>query len=422
MNHITVVRCTYESINTAIWLASFNYQVQVVADEQVVADVLDNYKFDHQMSALWQMYIQLGKITLNPSAVDDVVDVWLFLDGLSDDESQEVIQKMVQSSKQKIILSGSQDIGKIFWLSQSVTTNNVCYIPFVFMKDGVGFSSLSSPDLLMIGEKRANVHKNNPLVLLLLSKAKKYHISDIKTVEFARSSIMAMLATRLSLMNEIARLADNACIDIAQVQMILGLDRRIGQEYLSPSWGFGGQTLPIEIDLLDRFFKQNQVGSEILSTVAQINEDQKELLFRKFWRYFDGFIDGKSVMIWGAGYRSGTGRTTNSAIHPLLKLLWSYQIKTQIYAPNAGFELEQMYGNQPLFSLVDDAYRMDGMDALFIINWSDITPPDIARLAAFTLPIFDGKNLLNDAAIATLKNDYEGIGRHSMMLKKAHDE
>ncbi len=404
---ILLIGCTNESINTAIWLASLNKSVQLLADDSAVSHTLASYKFDHQMSALWQMYTQTGQITV-VDRLADMAYVWLFLDAQGVDEH---VSSLFETTAQ-VILSGSVAIGDVATLANEFATSQVCYVPFVFMKDGTGFGSLSSPDMVMIGEKTLGVHTTNELLLMLLSRTDKQFVGDIKTVEFARAGIMAMLATRLSFVNEMARLADASGVDITTVQAVMGLDKRIGKDYLSAGWGFGGQTLPTEVELLDQFFKQNQVQSRLLSTVAQINEDQKELIFRKFWRYFDGFIDGKSVMIWGAGYRANTGRTTNGAIHPLLKLLWSYGIKTSIYAPNAGFELTQIYGDEPLFDLCDDAYDLVGRDALFILNWSEAVPPNIEQLNQFGLPIFDAKNILNNQLVAQYTGDYHGIGRN----------
>lgn len=158
---------------------------------------------------------------------------------------------------------------------------------------------------------------------------------------------MTMLATRLSLMNELSRLADQLNVDITQVENIVGKDPRIGKDYLSAGWGFEWKTLPNELLRLTHTFQQCNIKSSFNSKVMAINEDQKELRFRKFWRHFDGFIEHKTVVVWGAGYRSGTGRTTNSAIHPLLKLLWSYQIKTLIFATNTAFELQEHYSGEP---------------------------------------------------------------------------
>ena len=404
---ILLIGCTNESINTAIWLASLNKSVQLLADDSAVSHTLASYKFDHQMSALWQMYTQTGQITVVDTPATAAY-VWLFLDAQGVDEQ---LASLLDTTAQ-VVLSGSVAIGDVATLANEFVTSQVCYVPFVFMKGGTGFGSLSSPDMVIIGEKTLGVHTTNELLLMLLSRTDKQFVGDIKTVEFARAGIMAMLATRLSFVNEMARLADASGVDITTVQAVMGLDKRIGKDYLSAGWGFGGQTLPTEVELLDQFFKQNQVQSHLLSTVSQINEDQKELIFRKFWRYFDGFIDGKSVMIWGAGYRTGTGRTTNSAIHPLLKLLWSYGIKTTIYAQNTGFELTQIYGDEPLFDLCNDAYDLAGRDALFILNWSEAVLPNIEQLNQFGLPIFDAKNILTNDMAQHYQGDYQGIGRN----------
>lgn len=358
MTTTLIIGVTHESINTAIWLASLHKPVKILADRAKITHTLANYQFDHQMSALWQMYTQTGQIAM-VDAVCDADYIWVFLDA---EGALEHCLQLYHTTAQ-VMLSGVMCVGEIAQLALQFITDQVCYVPFVFMKDSVGFTSISAPDMVMIGEKRADVHHHNALVLILLARSQRKYVADIKTIEFARASIMAMLATRLSFINEMARLADASGVDMTVVQHILGLDGRVGKDYLAAGWGFGGQTLPKEVALLDTLFDKMHVKSRLLSTVAQINEDQKELIFRKFWRYFDGFIDDKSVMIWGAGYRPNTGRTTNSAIHPLLRLLWSYNIKTTIYAPNSGFELNELYGDQPLFCLTQDAYMLSGQDA-----------------------------------------------------------
>lgn len=398
---------SHDSINAAIWLASLGHQVQFLGDVDEVDGVLTHYKFDHQMFALWQMYCQMGKICVKQH--DGVADyLWLFVGTGNDGELDDLVRF---ADDKPVIISGSLDIGQIDTLAKRFY-GKVCYVPFVFSQEGSGFASISSPDLVLIGEKNTGDHHTMDILLSLIVKADNHYVSDIATIEFARSSIMAMLATRLSFINEMARLADESDVDIAKVQAILGLDQRIGDKYLSAGWGFGGHTLPTETALLDDYFAKKQVTNPLLTAVIDTNTDQKELIFRKFWQYFDGFIDQKTVMIWGAGYRQNTGRTTNGAIHPLLKLLWSYGIKTNIYAPNAGFELAKFYGNEPLFGLTDDAYALDGVQALFVLNWSDVTPPDVAKLNQFVMPIFDAKNLFDDHAISELVADYHGIGRN----------
>lgn len=417
MSAALIVGQSSEAINAAIWLASQDKPARILAQKAAIDRVLDHHKFDRYMTTLWEMYRQTGRIAV-VDAPTKTPYVWFFLEADAPVDAQRDRLLALTNAQTRLILSGSMPIGAVADLAKSLPCDGVCYAPFVFIKDGAGFLSMAAPDLAIVGEKKPDVHKDNALILALLAHSKKRFVGDIKTVEFARSAIMAMLATRLSFVNEMARLADAIGVDMTKAQKAMGLDGRIGDAYLQAGWGFGGHTLPSETALLDRAFESHQVQSRLLRTVLQINDDQKELIFRKFWRYFDGFIERKKVAIWGAGYRAGTGRTTNSAAHPLLKLLWSYRIQTDVYAPNAGFELLQMYGDEPLFALTSDPYALEGVDAVFVINWSDPSGFDVDKINRFAPPIFDGKNLFDDAAIARLRSDYCGVGKNRVRRKK----
>lgn len=411
-----VIGHSQEALNAAIVLASLDHTVQVVADAAAVADTLSNYRFEPQLTALWTLYSQSGqqqKITLMADATDlsSHAVVWLFWDSLSGDRRDGLMQQL-QSPHQQIIISGISQVGHVAQFAESLASHWVYYLPLIFMKDGANFSSMLKPDMLIVGEKTAGSHQQCRVLQFFIYHAQQYATADIQTVEFARGAIMTMLATRVSLMNELSRLADSLGVNIHTVQAMMGLDSRIGQHFLAAGWGFGGRALPTELALLKQQFDAHQVTSQLVKAVIDINEDQKELIFRKFWRHFEGFIEHKTVVIWGAGYRSGTGRTTNSAIHPLLKLLWSYDIKTYVYASNTAFELAQLYGEQPLFVCVNNPYnRLAEADALFIVNWSALQTPDIERLNATPIPIFDAKNIINNADKARLIADYYGIGR-----------
>ena len=310
------------------------------------------------------------------------------------------------------MLSGVCDIGAANNMAAALATPYVFYLPFIFIKDGMNFSSLLQPEFVVLGEKTPNSYLECDAVSFFVNQSQQNHVTDIKTAEFSRNTIMTMLATRLSLMNELSRLADQLNVDITQVENIVGKDPRIGKDYLSAGWGFGGKTLPNELLRLTHTFQQCNIKSSLIQKVMAINEDQKELIFRKFWRHFDGFIEHKTVVIWGAGYRSGTGRTTNSAIHPLLKLLWSYQIKTLIFATNTAFELQEHYSGEPLFELIQDSYQyLPQADALFIINVSAHYSLNVNLLNQANVPIFDAKNFVNNENKIRLTTAYYGIGR-----------
>lgn len=417
---VYIIGANHEAINAGILFASLNKKVHLLSVKNAIDETLFHYHFDRQINALWSLYVNENKIIHHhKNSRDDTLDfikqsqgslIWLFVDDMSDEELA-LFTETQDNPHSQIILSGIDTIGKMEQIADEMISKWVYYLPFVFMKDGANFSSFYQSDLVLIGEKTANSVVNCEIISFIKSQAKKCQIDTIKTIEFARSAIMAMLATRLSFMNEMTRLADKENVNIKNIERIMGSDSRIGSAYLGAGWGFGGKTLPNELTLLKNQFDNQNVKSDVLNAVIDVNADQKELIFRKFWRYFNGFIENKTVMIWGAGYRIGAGLSTNSAIHPLLKLLWSYDIKTVVYTNNTTIELQTMYENERLFSITNNPYELNEIDGLFIINWSGLTPPDVYELNKYNVPIFDAKNILSDDEIKILTSDYIGIGR-----------
>ena len=422
MEQIFIIGGSNEALNTAIVMASLDRKVTVICSQKQIQDTLQHYCFERQMVSLWHLYTKEQKIQINEEVSATLGQIkndetflsatfWLFLDTLDINDRQPILGA-INHPNCKTVLSGVCDIGAADNMAAALATPYVFYLPFIFIKDGMNFSSLLQPEFVVLGEKTPNSYLECDAVSFFVNQSQQNHVTDIKTAEFSRNTIMTMLATRLSLMNELSRLADQLNVDITQVENIVGKDPRIGKDYLSAGWGFGGKTLPNELLRLTHTFQQCNIKSSLIQKVMAINEDQKELIFRKFWRHFDGFIEHKTVVIWGAGYRSGTGRTTNSAIHPLLKLLWSYQIKTLIFATNTAFELQEHYSGEPLFELIQDSYQyLPQADALFIINVSAHYSLDVNLLNQANVPIFDAKNFVNNENKIRLTTAYYGIGR-----------
>ena len=424
-----------EAITSAVSMASLGHLVHIYADSELLAEQLQQYSFEHHLQALWQLYIQQQQIVNQklPDSADKIIDnyessqtpqssnktsvafYWLFLNSMKLVWTENNwITAFNHSHKQTlpIIMSGIEPLGHIHQLATQLQRAWVYYVPFVFLQDGEAYSSMLNPSLWLLGEKTPDSYQNIEALQPIIQQARAYHHADISTIEFARSSIMAMLATRVSFMNEMSRLADSQRIDIKQVSKIMGLDTRIGNSYLQAGWGFGGETLPTELEKLQQSSQKNSVNMPLLQSVIHINNDQKELIFRKFWQYFDGFIDNKTVMIWGGSYKSGSGRTAGSAIHPLLELLWSYNIRTLVYGNKAQTELATRYEHQPLLQLLDSPYQqLDTVEAIFIITLPPQHRLDIAQLNQSAMPIFDAQNALTRVQIKALVGDYIGIGR-----------
>ena len=446
-NTITVcvlIGHSIEAITSAVVLASLGQQVHLYADQEILTQQLTQYSFEHHLQALWQMYtqqkciisytlpdsadklIQLYEVAahINTDAIDErqqtnqpteVTLYWLFLDSIDsvwEENNWLSAFNHSQQQAQPVIMSGIKRLGNVAALSKRLQRAWVYYLPFIFLKDGDAYSSMLNPSLWLLGEKTPNSRHHLSMLQPLMQHAHATHYADIATIEFARSSIMAMLATRVSFMNEMSRLADSQQVDIQQVSHIMGLDERVGSSYLQAGWGFGGNTLPTELLKLQQSSAERSLTMPLLQAVMHINEDQKELIFRKFWQYFDGFIDNKTVMIWGGSYKAGSGRTAGSAIHPLLALLWSYNIRTLVYSDKAQTELAALYDQQPLLQLIDNPYQsINKAQAVFIISWSAEDGLDVSALNQQAMPIFDAQNILTRAQIDSLIGDYMGIGR-----------
>ncbi|TXD96879.1 UDP-glucose/GDP-mannose dehydrogenase family protein [Psychrobacter frigidicola] len=424
-----------EAITSAVVLASLGQKVHFYADSVLLEQQLKQYGFEHHLQALWQLYEQQQYIisraltnsadelihiyealeTTNETGSNQVAFYWLFLDSIKSiwtDNSWITAFNHSNQQNVPIIMSGIGVLGQTAKLAEQLQRPWVYYVPFIFLQDGEAFSSMLTPSLWLLGEKTAASGQQLSALQPLIQHARAYHCADIATIEFARSSIMAMLATRVSLMNEMSRLADSHQVDIQQVSQIMGLDERIGNSYLQAGWGFGGNTLPAELSQLEQSGHTSCVKMPILQAVMHINEDQKELIFRKFWQYFDGFIDNKTVVIWGSSYKAGSGLTAGSAIHPLLNLLWSYNITTLVYSDKSQSELTELYDEQPLLQLIDRPYeQLDIAQAIFIISWSPQEALDITQLNQQAMPIFDAQNALTRPQIDALVGDYVGIGR-----------
>ena len=422
-----------EAITSAVVLASLGHTVHLYTDKEVLTQQLQQYGFEHHLQALWQMYVQQQQIVsyVLPTTANKLLEryektddnskrkqaalYWLFLDSIrSVWQADSWITAFNHSHQQTLplIMSGIKQLGAVDALSKQLQRAWVYYVPFVFLKDGDAYSSMLNPSLLLLGEKTPNSRHHLTMLQPLMQQARAFHQADIATIEFARSSIMAMLATRVSFMNEMSRLADSQQVDIQQVSHIMGLDERVGSSYLQAGWGFGGNTLPTELVKLQQSSTEKSLAMPLLQAVIDINEDQKELIFRKFWQYFDGFIDHKTVMIWGGSYKAGSGRTAESAIHPLLALLWSYNIRTLVYSDKAQTELAELYGQQSLLELIASPYqKLNEAQAIFIISWLPENKLDVARLNEQALPIFDARNALSRTQVDDLVGDYIGIGR-----------
>lgn len=251
-----------------------------------------------------------------------------------------------------------------------------------------------------------------------------------KEAEMTKIAINGMLATRISFMNELAALASREGIDIDAVRQGMGSDPRIGQNYLYPGCGFGGSSLEKALDYLVQAIDGQQIDcpgprqqTSLLASVFQKNQQQKDLLFQKFWRYYKADIQHKTVAIWGGAFKPETAQVTGSTALVLLKALLSYKIRVRLYDPMATHSLKLAI-QQPSFSeLQPESYiefcqsphqAAQGCDALFIVTeWKEFWNQNLEKIAQeMRHPLLiDGRNIYSPEHACRSGLIYSGVGR-----------
>ena len=237
----------------------------------------------------------------------------------------------------------------------------------------------------------------------------------ILDAEFTKLSISGMLATRISYMNDLALVAEKLGIDIANVKHGIAADTRIGAAYLSAGVGFGGENFSHDILTLSSTVSETGAKSRLLEQVWAINEQQKEILFRKLWNYYHCDLSGKTVAIWGASFKENTPSTHNSPIHILLAALWAQGVKVRLHDPQALDEIVALYGSREDLVLCADQYEAaQGAHALCLVTaWKQYWSPDFKQLQQLMQHplILDGRNIYDPAYVKSKGFAYEGVGR-----------
>ncbi|MEL0167489.1 MAG: nucleotide sugar dehydrogenase [Pseudomonadaceae bacterium] len=236
-----------------------------------------------------------------------------------------------------------------------------------------------------------------------------------REAEFTKLAITGMLATRLSYMNDMANLADSLDVDIEQVRQGMGADRRIGDAYLYPGCGFGGLSFSRDVMSLASTLEGSGMAAQLLDEVLNINERQKEVLFRKLWRHFGTELRGRKVALWGVAFKPESSRINNAPALKLIEALWAQGVQVHVHDPRALGTLAQWAGERDDLVLHQDPYTAAaGADALMLVTeWKTYWSPDFQRLREImaTPLLLDGRNVWDPAFAKQSGFEYYGIGR-----------
>jgi UDPglucose 6-dehydrogenase len=285
-----------------------------------------------------------------------------------------------------------------------------------FLKEGAAIDDFMRPDRVVVGA-------DNPRVLELMRalyepftrSRDKIICMDVKSAELTKYAANAMLATKISFMNELANLAERFGADIEKVRVGIGSDARIGYHFIYPGLGYGGSCFPKDVQALVRSARGVKYEPKLLDSVEAVNKAQKEVMPAKILRHYGGNIAGKTFAVWGLAFKPGTDDMREAPSRVLLDALWKSGAKVRAYDPAAAKEARRIWGERADLVLCTRAREtLEGADALVIVTeWKEFRSPDFDFLKKQLKDpvIFDGRNLYDPATLKKQGFKYYAIGR-----------
>ena len=287
-----------------------------------------------------------------------------------------------------------------------------------FLKEGAAVEDCMRPDRIVIGaDSPAAVEKLRKLYAPFNRNHERIVVMDVRSAELTKYAANAMLATKISFMNEIANIAERVGADVEMVRQGIGSDPRIGWHFIYPGAGYGGSCFPKDVQALARTAQQHGYRAELLDAVESVNHRQKGHLFELIVRHYGGeaALKGKTFAVWGLAFKPNTDDMREASSRTLLAQLWDAGARVQAFDPEAAHEAGRIFGTRDDLALCEHAAdALEGADALVVVTeWKQFRSPDFARLKASLADaaVFDGRNLYDPAEVEAAGIAYYGIGR-----------
>ncbi|MCF7985269.1 MAG: UDP-glucose/GDP-mannose dehydrogenase family protein [Thiohalocapsa sp.] len=288
-----------------------------------------------------------------------------------------------------------------------------------FLKEGAAIEDFMRPDRIIVGTDNP---RTGELLRALYAPFNRSHdrlmLMDVRSAELTKYAANAMLATKISFMNELSNIAEAVGADIEKVRVGIGSDPRIGYQFIYPGCGYGGSCFPKDVRALERTATEIGYPPMLLQAVEAVNARQKDVLFAKISGYFDGALAGKTFALWGLAFKPNTDDMREASSRRLMEQLWDAGARVRAFDPVAGEEAQRIYGDRADLVLVDDQEAaLEGADALAIVTeWTQFRSPDFAAVKArLKSPVvFDGRNIFDHGQVTGAGLDYVSIGRGLM--------
>ncbi|SIQ86829.1 UDP-glucose dehydrogenase family protein [Solilutibacter tolerans] len=287
-----------------------------------------------------------------------------------------------------------------------------------FLKEGDAINDCMRPDRIVVGAQDEDaVAMMRRLYAPFNRNHDRMMTMDVRSAELTKYAANAMLATKISFMNEIANIAEKVGADVEMVRKGIGSDPRIGWHFIYPGAGYGGSCFPKDVQALTRTASQYGYQARVLDAVEAVNDAQKGHLFELMLRHYGNAeaLRGKTIAVWGLAFKPNTDDMREASSRRLLAQLWEAGARVRAFDPEARDESRRIFGERSDLVLCDSAdAALEGADALAVVTeWKQFRSPDFAMLKRklSDAVVFDGRNLYEPIDVETQGLAYWGIGR-----------
>lgn len=440
---IAIIGCGYVGLTTAACLAEVgNHVLAMDADEARIRRLLEGkmpiyepglkklikdnqaagrIEFTHSMTCSVAtadiVFIAVGTPVADDGSCD-LAAVTAVADSLANQVRRDallVVKSTVPSGTTQAVLA------RINGLRESAGNPPLADIAFnpEFLKEGAAVTDFQRPDRIIIG---VATQRAEQLLRRLYAPFNRNHqkllVMDIASAELSKYAANAMLAARISFMNEMAAIADAIGADIEQVRIGIGSDSRIGYPFLYAGAGFGGSCFPKDLSALQFVARDAGVDARMLQAILEVNRQQKSRLFSLLLEHFDGDLRGRRVALWGLAFKPGTDDIRAAPSRVLMEALWEQGAVVKAYDPKAMAAIRSAYQVQlrsRQLQLLRDPYRaLEDADAVVLVTeWKCFWSPDFQRMVSLLKhPVLvDGRNIYDPIEVAEAGLVHYAIGR-----------
>jgi len=293
-----------------------------------------------------------------------------------------------------------------------------------FLKEGAAVEDCMRPDRIVIGADSAGaIEQLKRLYAPFNRNHDRIVTMDVRSAELTKYAANAMLATKISFMNEIANIAEHVGADVEQVRKGIGSDPRIGWHFIYPGAGYGGSCFPKDVQALAKIAQQHGLKPRLLEAVEAVNDAQKGHLYELVLRHYGSAdaLRGKTFAVWGLAFKPNTDDMREASSRRLLQQLWDAGASVQAFDPEAMPETRRIFGARVDLTLcATDTEALQGADALVVVTeWKQFRSPDFGRLKAAIADavVFDGRNLYEPVDVEAAGLAYYGIGRGRSLIR-----